>query len=103
MTPILNETGRVGTARNNILAFIDTTDLNCLDELPVCFEYINLHTRNKTRAVNTCRNFFLNYTDEDAYFTDSSDYQYHGGWRYKLSKGRNGTYWLTCDSERIEV
>ena len=38
------------------------------------------------------------------YYTDSSDYQWYGGWRYELNKSNNGIYWLVLNNaEKIEV
>ena len=38
------------------------------------------------------------------YYTDSSDYQFYGGWRYELNKSNNGIYWLVLNNtEKIEV
>lgn len=39
----------------NLLNFIDKTDLEAINP-----PFINLHTRNKDKAVNQCKNFFAN-------------------------------------------
>lgn len=91
----------------NLLCYIDVLDLNCIakrENMPVSFEYIPLHSRNKVGVLEQLDKFFAGNKICDHYFTDSSDYQYHGGWRYVLMKDNKGYYWLvlSCE-EKIEV
>lgn len=90
----------------NILNFIDNIDLatiNKFNEMPIPFRLINLHTRNLERAKSQCDNFFrtkqefvvvvgVEVKQSFFYYTDSSDYQWYGGWKYELIKSSNGIY-----------
>lgn len=90
----------------NILNFINNIDLNTiskLDDMPISFRLIDLHTRNLEKAKSQCDEFFCTKRDE-YYYTDSSDYQWYGGWKYKLSKANDGIYWLVLQNTiQIEV
>lgn len=84
----------------NLLNLISCDDLKGLsDSKCVAGEYVNLHTRNKDKAIRQCVNFFASHQqmgDEWYFYTDSSDYCWYGGYCYKLhfSKGRCPGYWL---------
>lgn len=85
----------------NLLSF---TYNEQLDETANTFEYIDLHTRNKEKAINQCIKFFKAHEkiNEDYYFyTNSSNYSYYGGYAYKLtkSKGGAGTYFLILQNK----
>lgn len=91
----------------NLLNFIECIDLN-IKEQPVAFQYINLHTRNKQKAINQGKKFFANYhflefEDETKniynFYTKTSEYLYYGGYEYKLSKGKDGIFWLILQNE----
>ena len=95
----------------NLLDFITNDDLNDIENLrtmPVSFQMINLHTKNFEKAKNQCDEFFCTKQElgekQVWYYTDSSDYQFYGGWRYELNKSNNGIYWLVLNiAEKIEV
>ena len=95
----------------NLLDFITNDDLNDIENLitmPVSFQMINLHTKNFEKAKNECDEFFCTKQElgekQVWYYTDSSDYQWYGGWRYELNKSNNGIYWLVLNiAEKIEV
>ena len=95
----------------NLLDFITNDDLNDIENLrttPVSFQMINLHTENFEKAKNQCDEFFCTKQEFGVkrvwYYTDSSDYQFYGGWRYELNKSNNGIYWLVLNNaEKIEV
>ena len=95
----------------NLLDFITNGDLNDIENLrtmPVSFQMINLHTKNFEKAKNQCDDFFCTKQELGAkhvwYYTDSSNYQWHGGWRYELNKSNNGVYWLVLNNaEKIDV
>ncbi len=95
----------------NLLDFITNDDLNDIENLrtmPASFQMINLHTKNFERAKNECDEFFCTKQElgekQVWYYTDSSDYQFYGGWRYELNKSNNGIYWLVLNNaEKIEV
>lgn len=95
----------------NLLDFITNDDLNDIENLrtmPVSFQMINLHTENFEKAKNQCDEFFFTKQEFGVkqvwYYTDSSDYQFYGGWRYELNKSNNGIYWLVLNNaEKIEV
>ena len=95
----------------NLLDFITNDDLNDIENLitmPVSFQMINLHTENFEKAKNQCDEFFCTKQElgekQVWYYTDSSDYQFYGGWRYYLNKSINGIYWLVLtNAEKIEV
>ena len=95
----------------NLLDFITNYDLNDIENLrtmPVSFQMINLHTKNFEKAKNQCDEFFCTKQEFGVkrvwYYTDSSDYQFYGGWRYELNKSNNGIYWLVLNNaEKIEV
>ena len=95
----------------NLLDFITNNDLNDIENLrtmPVSFKMINLHTENFEKAKNQCDEFFCTKQEFGVkqvwYYTDSSDYQWYGGWRYELNKSNNGIYWLVLNNaEKIEV
>lgn len=81
----------------NLLNFIDRIDLEAM--LP---PFINLHTRNKDKAIEQCKDFFANYlhftnvnhqTDRWQFFTARSAYNYYGGYQYNL-KQSNDIWWL---------
>lgn len=97
----------------NILNFIDNLDLNAIDNLqnmPISFQMINLHTKNFEKAKKQCDEFFHIKQElgievkQLFYYTDSSNYQWYGGWRYELTKSSNGYYWLRLTNDtKIEV
>ena len=95
----------------NLLDFITNDDLNDIENLrtmPVSFQMINLHTKNFEKAKNQCDKFFCTKQELGVkqvwYYTDSSDYQWHGGWRYELNKSNNGVYWLVLNNaEKIDI
>ena len=95
----------------NLLDFITNDDLNDIENLrtmPISFKMINLHTKNFEKAKNQCDEFFCTKQEirvkQVWYYTDSSDYQWYGGWRYELTKSSNGYYWLILtNTEKIEV
>ena len=95
----------------NLLDFITNDDLNDIENLrtmPISFKMINLHTKNFEKAKNQCDEFFCTKQELGVkqvwYYTDSSDYQFYGGWRYELNKSNNGIYWLVLNNaEKIEV
>lgn len=95
----------------NLLDFITNDDLNDIENLrtmPVSFQMINLHTKNFEKAKNQCDEFFCTKQEFEVkqvwYYTDSSDYQWYGGWRYELTKSSNGYYWLRLTNDtKIEV
>lgn len=95
----------------NLLDFITNDDLNDIENLrtmPVSFQMINLHTKNFEKAKNQCDEFFCTKQELEVkqvwYYTDSSDYQWYGGWRYELTKSSNGYYWLRLTNDtKIEV
>ena len=95
----------------NLLDFITNDDLNDIENLrtmPISFKMINLHTKNFEKAKNECDEFFCTKQElgekQVWYYTDSSDYQWYGGWRYELNKSNNGIYWLVLNiAEKIEV
>ena len=95
----------------NLLDFITNDDLNDMENLrtmPISFQMINLHTKNFEKAKNQCDEFFFTKQEFGVkqvwYYTDSSDYQWYGGWRYELNKSNNGIYWLVLNNtEKIEV
>ena len=95
----------------NLLDFITNGDLNDIENLrtmPVSFQMINLHTKNFEKAKNQCDEFFCTKQELGVkqvwYYTDSSDYQWYGGWRYELTKSSNGYYWLRLTNDtKIEV
>ena len=95
----------------NLLDFITNDDLNDIENLrtmPVSFQMINLHTKNFEKEKNQCDEFFCTKQEirvkQVWYYTDSSDYQWYGGWRYELTKSSNGYYWLILtNTEKIEV
>ena len=95
----------------NLLDFITNDDLNDIENLrtmPISFKMINLHTKNFEKAKNQCDEFFCTKQEigekQVWYYTDSSDYQFYGGWRYELNKSNNGIYWLVLNNaEKIEV
>ena len=95
----------------NILSFIDNLDLETIDDLrnmPISFQMINLHTKNFEKAKKQCDKFFCIKQELNVkkvlYYTDSSDYQWYGGWRYELNKSNNGVYWLVLNNtEKIEI
>ena len=97
----------------NLLDFITNDDLNDIENLrtmPISFQMINLHTKNFEKAKNQCDEFFCFIQElgievkQLFYYTDSSDYQWCGGWRYELTKSSNGYYWLRLtNTEKIEV
>ena len=95
----------------NLLDFITNDDLNDIENLrtmPVSFQMINLHTKNFEKAKNQCDEFFCTKQEFGVkrvwYYTDSSDYQWYGGWRYELTKSSNGYYWLRLTNDtKIEV
>lgn len=91
----------------NLLNFIECIDLN-IKEQPVAFQYINLHTRNKQKAIGQCKNFFASYKilefrDKTKniynFYTATSEYLFYGGYEYKLNKSKNGIYWLILENE----
>ena len=76
--------------------------------MPVSFQMINLHTENFEKAKNQCDEFFCTKQEFGVkrvwYYTDSSNYQFYGGWMYELNKSNNGIYWLVLNNtEKIEV
>ena len=81
----------------NLLNLISRDDLEGLSEsYCVAGKYINLHTRNQTRAISQCIDFFASYervNNKWYFYTDSSDYQWHGGYCYELECSK-GIYWL---------
>ena len=95
----------------NLLDFITNDDLNDIENLrtmPVSFQMINLHTKNFKKAKNQCDEFFCTKQELGVkqvwYYTDSSDYQWYGGWRYELNKSNNDIYWLILkNTEKIEI
>ena len=95
----------------NLLDFITNDDFNDIENLrtmPVSFQMINLHTKNFEKAKNQCDEFFCTKQELEVkqvwYYTDSSDYQWYGGWRYELTKSSNGYYWLRLTNDtKIEV
>lgn len=94
----------------NLLDFITNDDLNIesLRTMPVSFQMINLHTKNFEKAKKQCDEFFCTKQELKInkvwYYTDSSDYQWYGGWRYELTKSSTGYYWLILtNTEKIEV
>lgn len=94
----------------NLLNFIEVMDINTVTELknmPICFKLINLHTQNLQEAINQCDRFFISgreLKDTFCYYTESSDYQWFGGWEYRLKKDCNNCWWLILqDNEKIEV
>ena len=95
----------------NLLDFITNDDLNDIENLrtmPVSFQMINLHTKNFEKAKNQCDEFFCIKQELNVkkvlYYTDSSNYQWFGGWRYELNKSNNGVYWLVLNNtEKIEI
>lgn len=94
----------------NLLDFITNDDLNDIKNLktmPVSFQMINLHTKDRAKAIRICEEFFytrLQVGENYYYYTDGSDYQFYGGWEYGLRKSNNGIYWLVLkNTEKIEV
>lgn len=79
----------------NILNDLDTNTLNSISKyLP----YINLHTRNKDKAIKQSINFFASYErikDDYYFYTYSINYEFYGGACYKLGKDASiGVYFL---------
>lgn len=97
----------------NLLDFITVYDLNEIEEIkrmPISFQMINLHTRNFLKAKKQCDEFFcikqeLGIKERQLFYcTDSSEYQWYGGFKYELKKSNNGVYWLLLkNDEKIEV
>lgn len=85
----------------NLLNFIDKIDL---EAMAPCF--INLHTRNKDKAIEQCKEFFANHiitTKTCQFFTASSNYQYYGGYQYNLKQSK-GIWWLIrANAEYFEI
>lgn len=58
-------------------------------------------------AVDLCNDFFVISREIGGnlyYYTESSDYQFFGGWSYQLKKDFKGYFWLVLSSnERIEI
>lgn len=80
----------------NLLNFIDKIDLETMDT-----PFINLHTRNKDKAINQCKNFFASSRqvfDNIYFYTYTSDYVWYGGVEYILKKSKNGLYFLIKNS-----
>lgn len=81
----------------NLLNFIDVHDLNDGEDV-VSFMYIDLHTKHKDEAISFCKKFFASCEIFDGvqyFYTDSSEYNFYGGFCYKLSKDADtGTFWL---------
>ena len=86
----------------NLLNFIDKTDLETMDT-----PFINLHTRNKDKAVNQCKNFFASHlhfanvyktTDRWSFFTSSNQYSCYAGYQYDLKQSK-GVWWLVRNND----
>lgn len=78
----------------NILNELDT---NLLDILGKNLGYVNLHTRQKSKAINQSIAFFASYKQiqEDYYFyTQSNEYNVFGGCCFKLEKDNKNVYFL---------
>lgn len=85
----------------NLLNFIDCYQLNSDEQL---FEMIDLHTRNKEKAVKQCIKFFKAYHETSGtyyFYTDSSNYLYYAGNEYKLNKSKDGagSYFLILQNK----
>lgn len=82
----------------NLLDLISRHDLKGLSESDcVAGEYVNLHTRNKDKAIRQCIDFFASYQqvgDKWYFYTDTSDYCWYGGYCYELNLSKSGIYWL---------
>ena len=80
----------------NLLNFIDKTDLETMDT-----PFINLHTRNKDKAINQCKNFFANYivtTKTTQFFTSCNLYSCYAGYQYDLKQSK-GVWWLVRNND----
>ena len=80
----------------NLLNFIDLNDLNTKENT---FDYINLHTRNYSKAFNFCRKFFASY-ELDYFYTETSIFNYYGGYCYKLTKDKSGIMFLVKQNQK---
>ena len=86
----------------NLLNLISRDDLKGLSESD-CFsgEYVNLHTKNKDKAIRQCIDFFESYLqvgDKWYFYTDASNYQWYGGYCYELHLSK-GIYWLVRNNK----
>ena len=82
----------------NLLNFIN---LYSLDDENNDFKIIDLHTRNKQKAIEQCKNFFASSNqifDKIYFYTFTSDYIWYGGVEYLLKKSKNGIYYLVKNS-----
>lgn len=80
----------------NLLNFIDLLDLNTKENT---FDYINLHTRDFDKAYNFCKKFFASY-ERNYFYTETSNYNYYGGYCYKLEKDRSGIVFLVKQNQK---
>lgn len=86
----------------NLLNYVSRHDLEVLAGNLGCGQYVNLHTKNKDKAIRDCIEFFASYDhkgDDWYFYTFSTDYNLYCGYEYKLSKGKNGTYWIILQNE----
>jgi len=80
---------------NNLLNYIDVYEL---DEVGGTFAYIPLHTRDEQKARAFCERYFVTH-QLNYFYTACSDYQWFGGWCYRLNKSNDGTMWLVRHSD----
>ena len=78
----------------NLLNFIYLYQLNDDKQL---FEIINLHTKDKEKALRQCIKFFATYEEINGkyyFYTNTSCYCWYGGNQYQLAKSNKNIYFL---------